>query len=377
MVELNGDLAGAIGGTAGAAEPHNVIVNGTSGDDVVVADPQWKSSLGARSRRPGERRRRRLDDGLADRQRARRRSTSKMHRRAGGFDPADAERRRRGRCPHRRRRERHAVGGPATTSCSAGRATMSSDGGGGDDVVIDSLAANSVTSATRTGTSWLKAHAHIVNGKTVIDVGEKKRTLPRAEPLQARSGRRFALSAKFTSETPAPGPDIRFWRWLVGGAAARPPTRMLDRPCATTDGTYARPRPARRPTSTGSTGPGWALAGWPDAGGPRPGDLRAELSARACSGVEDDLGYLLRALRNTFLTQKRTEGRRLRPGPLPARSTSSPIRSRAREPQAALEAHEAHAAMCASRRLPRRPRRRDVTGFVRRRRGRSASRKGR
>jgi DNA-directed RNA polymerase specialized sigma24 family protein len=32
---------------------------------------------------------------------------------------------------------------------------------------------------------------------------------------------------------------------------------------------------------------------------------------------EDDLGYLLRALRNTFLTQKRTESRRLRPSPLP------------------------------------------------------------
>ena len=32
---------------------------------------------------------------------------------------------------------------------------------------------------------------------------------------------------------------------------------------------------------------------------------------------EDDLGYLLRVLRNTFLNQKRTESRRLRPGPLP------------------------------------------------------------
>jgi RNA polymerase sigma-70 factor, ECF subfamily len=32
---------------------------------------------------------------------------------------------------------------------------------------------------------------------------------------------------------------------------------------------------------------------------------------------EDDLGYLLRALRNTFLNQRRTESRRLRPGPLP------------------------------------------------------------
>src|SRR5438046_4246342 len=32
---------------------------------------------------------------------------------------------------------------------------------------------------------------------------------------------------------------------------------------------------------------------------------------------EDDLGYLLRALRNTFLTQRRTASRRLRPDPLP------------------------------------------------------------
>src|SRR5499433_131547 len=32
---------------------------------------------------------------------------------------------------------------------------------------------------------------------------------------------------------------------------------------------------------------------------------------------EDDLGYLLRALRNTFLNQKRAESRRLRPDPLP------------------------------------------------------------
>src|SRR3954467_13341398 len=32
---------------------------------------------------------------------------------------------------------------------------------------------------------------------------------------------------------------------------------------------------------------------------------------------EDDLGYLLRTLRNTFLSAKRTESRRLRPDPLP------------------------------------------------------------
>ena len=61
---------------------------------------------------------------------------------------------------------------------------------------------------------------------------------------------------------------------------------------------------------------------------------------------EDDLGYLLRALRNTFLTQKRTESRRLRPAPLPdeLELVADPW---AREPQAALEARELYAAVAA------------------------------
>src|SRR5215831_15263287 len=61
---------------------------------------------------------------------------------------------------------------------------------------------------------------------------------------------------------------------------------------------------------------------------------------------EDDLGYLLRALRNTFLNQKRSEGRRLRPGPLPDQLdlVADP---RARQPEAALEAGELYAAVAA------------------------------
>ena len=61
---------------------------------------------------------------------------------------------------------------------------------------------------------------------------------------------------------------------------------------------------------------------------------------------EDDLGYLLRALRNTFLTQKRTEGRRLRAGPLPEQIdlVADP---QARQPQAAVEAGELYAAVAA------------------------------
>jgi RNA polymerase sigma-70 factor, ECF subfamily len=61
---------------------------------------------------------------------------------------------------------------------------------------------------------------------------------------------------------------------------------------------------------------------------------------------EDDLGYLLRALRNTFLNQKRTESRRLRPGPLPDQLdvVADP---QARQPEAALEASELYAAVAA------------------------------
>ena len=65
---------------------------------------------------------------------------------------------------------------------------------------------------------------------------------------------------------------------------------------------------------------------------------RACSPARACSG-EDDLGYLLRALRNTFLNQKRSERRRLRPRPLPDQ-LDLVLDLQAREPQAVLEAGE-------------------------------------
>jgi len=61
---------------------------------------------------------------------------------------------------------------------------------------------------------------------------------------------------------------------------------------------------------------------------------------------EDDLGYLLQALRNTFLNQKRTERRRPRTDPLPDNldMVADPW---AREPSAALEAGELYAAIAA------------------------------
>ena len=61
---------------------------------------------------------------------------------------------------------------------------------------------------------------------------------------------------------------------------------------------------------------------------------------------DDDLGYLLRALRNTFLIQKRTESRRPRTDPLPEQLelVADP---QARQPQAALETGELYAAVAA------------------------------
>jgi RNA polymerase sigma-70 factor (ECF subfamily) len=59
---------------------------------------------------------------------------------------------------------------------------------------------------------------------------------------------------------------------------------------------------------------------------------------------EDDLGYLLRALRNTFLNAKRTESRRLRPDPLPDQLDLVADRH-ALQPEAALEAGELYAAI--------------------------------
>jgi RNA polymerase sigma-70 factor (ECF subfamily) len=91
----------------------------------------------------------------------------------------------------------------------------------------------------------------------------------------------------------------------------------------------------------------WALTGSPE----DAEDLVQETYARVLARPrllrnEDDLGYLLRALRNTFLNQRRAEGRRLRPGPLPDEPdlVADP---HAREPQAALEAAEVYAAVAA------------------------------
>jgi RNA polymerase sigma-70 factor, ECF subfamily len=61
---------------------------------------------------------------------------------------------------------------------------------------------------------------------------------------------------------------------------------------------------------------------------------------------EDDLGYLLRALRNTFLNQRRAASRRLRPDALPDQ-LDLVADTHALQPEAAVEAGEVYAAVAA------------------------------
>jgi RNA polymerase sigma-70 factor (ECF subfamily) len=62
---------------------------------------------------------------------------------------------------------------------------------------------------------------------------------------------------------------------------------------------------------------------------------------------DDDLGYLLRTLRNTFLNQKRTESRRLRTAPLADEQLDVVADPHAIDPAAAFEAGEIYAAVAA------------------------------
>ena len=81
------------------------------------------------------------------------------------------------------------LGGAGDDVIIGGPGTDTIDGAPGDDVVIQSLTANAnannaVKSASVKGKRWLKAHARVVKGKTVLKVDGKKHKLPRASLAQ-------------------------------------------------------------------------------------------------------------------------------------------------------------------------------------------------
>ena len=57
------------------------------------------------------------------------------------------------------------------------------DGGDGDDIEIQLVGdtGDAVTSATVAGSDWLTKHVEVVDGKTLLDVGGKHRTLPHTD----------------------------------------------------------------------------------------------------------------------------------------------------------------------------------------------------
>jgi Ca2+-binding RTX toxin-like protein len=178
VTEVNTALA--VGG-AGDGQPDNVVVQGTNDDDVsvVFGDASGASvdGLAARTNITGaEAANDRLTvnalagDDVVD---ATALAAASIQLTADGGDGADV-----------------LIGGDGNDVLSGGAGddviiggpgTDVIDGGDGDDVEIPLVGGDTVTSATAAGKDWLARHARIVGGKTVLEVGGKERTLPRAD----------------------------------------------------------------------------------------------------------------------------------------------------------------------------------------------------
>ena len=182
VTELNTDLA-AVGG-AGDAQPDNVIVHATNGDDVVSvtgsAGTVQAGGLAALVSVSGtEAANDRLTvNALAGADVV---DASLMPAGAGllilaggdgddvllGGDGDDV-----------------LSGGAGDDVLLGGSGNDTIDGGDGDDVEIQSVGADTLSSAADAGADWLRTHGRTINGKTVLGVGGKERTLPRADLAQ-------------------------------------------------------------------------------------------------------------------------------------------------------------------------------------------------
>ena len=180
VTEVNTGLAAA-GGT-GDAQPDNVIVNGTNGDDValVFGDASGASVIGLAAQ-----------VNITGAEAANDRLTLNM---LAGDDVVDAS----GLTADAIQLTANGgadndvliggdgndvlLGGPGDDVLIGGPGIDILDGGEGDDIEIQLVGGeDKVASATTAGKEWLKSHARIVGGKTVLEVGGKERTLPRAD----------------------------------------------------------------------------------------------------------------------------------------------------------------------------------------------------
>ena len=175
VIELNA----AVGG--GDAQPDNVVVNGSSGDDVIViaGDAAGVAAFGLAAQ-----------VNITGAEAANDRLTVNM---LGGGDVVDASTVAAGAIQLTLDGGADddvliggdgndiLLGGSGNDVLIGGPGIDTLDGGGDDDVVIQLVADDAVTSATVADKKWLNEHVRSVGGKTVLDVGSKQRTLPRAD----------------------------------------------------------------------------------------------------------------------------------------------------------------------------------------------------
>jgi Ca2+-binding RTX toxin-like protein len=179
LTEVNTNLAAATG--AGDAAPDNVIVEGTEGDDVsvIAGDASGVAVLGLAARvnitgaeAANDRLRinMRAGDDVVD---ATSLAAGSIQLTADGGDDDDVLLGGAG--------DDVLLGGAGDDVLIGGPGNDTIDGGPGSNVVIQSLGPDTVSAAATVGTEWLEGHARIVDGKTVLDVGGRKHTLPRAD----------------------------------------------------------------------------------------------------------------------------------------------------------------------------------------------------
>jgi Ca2+-binding RTX toxin-like protein len=186
MTEVNANLANP--GGVGDAQPDNVILNGTNGDDVAVVagDAGNASAFGLAA-----------VVNVSGSEPANDRLTLRMH---AGDDVVDGTSLAASSLPLTLdggvgsdvllggAGNDTLLGGEGDDVLLGGGGTDTIDGGPGDDIEIQSLGADTVTSAAAAGDEWLTANARTVEGKTVLDVGGKQRTLPRADLAEIAHG---------------------------------------------------------------------------------------------------------------------------------------------------------------------------------------------
>jgi Ca2+-binding RTX toxin-like protein len=183
---VRADLAASGGGDDGA--PDNVVVNGTSADDAVTltgagANAQVAGLAALVSVSGASAVNDRLivnGRGGADVIDASQVATGSMLLTLDGGDSDDVLIGGAG--------DDRLLGGAGDDVLIGGPGNDTLDGGPGDNVVLQGSGADTVTAATAAGNDWLSTHSRTVNGKTVLDVGGKERTLPNADLAQLARG---------------------------------------------------------------------------------------------------------------------------------------------------------------------------------------------